>query len=1484
MPVLVSAIIAKLLSKQSEERYQSAKALQFDIEQCLAQLRSSGLIGDFKLGSRDAPAGFRISQKLYGREHELTGLLAALNRAAHGSVELVLISGAPGIGKSCLVRNIEGDARHQGAFVMGKFEQYKQNEPYSVIVQAFKDLIEYLMGGDDESIRDWRDLLVKALDVNGGVIAAFVPEIELIVGPQPNVQELPAAEKLNRLNMVFRKFVRVFAREGHRLCLFFDDLQWADAASLTLLKALLADPDMAYLVVIGAYRTAERADADTLSRSLSEAYTSRVNFSNMKLLPLQVQHVSQLLRDTLHCGDDEAVLLADLVCRKTDGNPFVLNQFLVFLHRDRLIELDDQEYRWRWDLRRIAAQGITEGVLALTTGKLVTLPTLTQEALKAAACLSSRFRLSELSLVMQKSEQETLSALRPAEQEGLIIATFDTGEVRNGGGGGAGESIDPTGFQFLHDRLQQAAYALIDPTARQEMRLRIGRALYAHLSGESRKVIPFNVLDNLNEGAVLLSDPAERDKIAALNLVVGRRARELAAYDAALEYFRNGMKLLRRQSWHEQYVLTLDLHLERLECAYVTGYPQEANSLFGEVLNNAQTPVDKAKAYYLKILINSGLDRSDEAVALGIEALRLFRQTLPVAPRRIRLLAELMHVVLLLRGRRASHLLALPSMRDAERISVMNLLMSICPAAYFRNPDLMALAALRIVKSSLRYGNASASSFGYVLYGLVRGALLGDYKGGHEFGHLAVELAEHHGTLIQRCKIVMIFAGFIAFWREPIDASVNLLRNSLKQALDSGDVQYANYSILQILFLRLARGADLGEVYSECIQHERFIWQTKDWFAISSHGIRKQNVLALRGETQGGWKLTDAKYDEESALTEFRSVGNMTVLSYYHIVKMQLAYLFGRLKDAHFHSEISQAQIKSVINQIVVAEHHFYSALTAAALMRQDGRSKSLWGTFRRCRATLQRMARNCPDNFAPHHFLVEAEFASLSSRFEEAERLLHEAIDAAQKCGFLHLEALANELVGEQYLKRNRPQIAKSYLAAAQRTYAKWGATAKVRQILENNASLFEGEPQAAKAQPAEQAVAPRDQVDVLDLDTLARATTVMSAEIESDRLLSKLMRLMLESAGGERVLLLAQREDGLRVEAAASSDGAQVRLLEPSVNSEALFSNRVVQYVLRTGSRLIIEDARSDTRFSSCPYIAAVQPRSIVCLPLLEKNELIGAAYIENRLASGTCAETRLPSLTVLSQQVAAVIENSRLHHILSDNISSLKSAIHNVDLLEHIRGHLTKFVPQAVTKLIETNPHDPDLSARNEDISIVFLDIAGYTSMSERLDPQELKTLVERYFSNFLDDIHRNQGDINGVAGDGLMLIFRHANINEHAKLAVRTALAICKKTALLTAEGRGRWPAVIINVGIHSGEALVGANKIESGIGTRWIYTATGYVANLAARIGASATNGAILVSDATAARLGGEFELQGTGPQMFKGISRPIDVYRVISAR
>ncbi len=1481
IPEPFSKIIMKLLAKAPEERYQTARGLEMDLRECLTQWHAHGRIGGIIPGAHDAVAALRMPGKLYGRVRHLAAIRAALERAGRGTTELVLVEGAPGVGKSQLVRAIEPEARDRGAFVTAKFDQFKQNEPYSFIAQAFRELTRQLLSGSEEQLQLWRRRLADSLGRNGRMITDVVPDIELIIGSQPVIQTLPAAEKRNLFNRLFRRFVRVFARADHLLTMFLDDLQWADPASLELLRTLVTDPQSGHFLVIGAYRNTETGGYDPVARWLDDLTSIDVSISRVELAGLEPCDVAELLRDTFQGPAEEISGLAGLVFQKTDGNPFFISQFLSFLHRDGLIEFDYRAGRWVWDLRRISAQGITEDVLELMSRKFVRLPPLTREALKSASCMGSRFDLARLALVMGSTEEAMADALLAAEREGLILQ-LDAVDVRDTAVEVAAAPQAAVTFQFLHDRVQQAAHGLIRSEARQALRLRIGRMLLAGLPPEERQAAPFEVLDNLNEGAALVTAPAEREEIARLNLAAGRRTRDSTAYDAALGYFRSGMGALAADAWDDVYQLAFDLHLECFECAYVTGHMDEANQLFLQVLTNAKTRIDKSKAYYTKILLSTALDPSEEAIGMGIEALQLFRQKLPSAPTRLRLLAEIGRVMCLLRGRRAQALQSLPPMTDLDHRATIGLLMSICPAAYFHNPDLMALAALRIVGLSLRHGNAGASSFGYVLYALIRGALFGDYKGGHEFGRLAIDLAERRGDIVQRCKIVLIFAGFINFWREPIETSIELLRSSLRLALDCGDVQYANYSILQTIFLKLACGAELGDVYAEAKRRESFVRQTKDGFAIANLRIRLQYVLALKGETAGATSLADRDYDEEAAVAEFRAAGNMTTISYYLVIKLQLAFLFGDYEAAAGYARSSQAHIHYVPGQIMVVQHFFFYGLTAAALLRTSASPRrALLRSLSRSRSKLRRWARNAPENFLAHHLLLEAEIAACRGRREKAERLYDEAIATAKRGGFLDIEALANELAGQYFASRNRPVVAATYLQEASAAYGRWGAGAKVTQLSQTQAPLLAGLPLARNEVAAAQDRRTGERRDLIALDTVMRASVELSSDAEADRRLSRLMKLVLESVGGERGFFITMEAGALHIEAAADVDEHKVPLHQlPSIEVEAHLSPQIVTYVLRTGHDLALEDARADARFASCSYIRQRQPRSILCVPLSKRGEALGAVYIENNLAPGIFDADRLNALKLVSQQVAVAVENARLSRYLKDNDTTLQAALQNIAVLERIKGQLSKFVPQTLQRLIETNPGDPDLEMRNEDASVLFLDMAGYTHMSEQLDTEELNELIETYFSSYLDDIHDNGGDISEIAGDGLMILFRDPDPLAHARAAARTALLVREKTARINNERRNRWPPIVINIGINSGAVLIGASKIHSQMGTRWTFTANGYNTNLAARIGGSAVNGAILVSEETARRLGDGFALCDAGDQAFKGISRSIKVFSI----
>jgi serine/threonine protein kinase len=385
VPAPLSSIIMRLLAKTAEERYQSARGVESDLRRCLEEWETWHRINDFPLGEHDTPDQLLIPEKLYGREKEIEILLASFDRAIAGDrPELVLVSGYSGIGKSSVVNELHKVlVPLRGLFASGKFERHKRDIPYSTLVQAFASLIRPLLTKSEEELNRWRNALRGALDPNGKLIADLVPELELIIGEQPPVPELPPQDAQGRFQLVFRRFISVFARREHPLALFLDDLQWLDAATLDVLEDLLIQPDVRHLILIGAYRDNEVDATHPLMRKLEAMRQAGAILQDIVLGPLTREDLGRFITDALHCEPERASPLAKLIREKTGGNPFFVVQFISTLAEEALLTFDHGDGRWSWDLSRIHAKGYTDNVVALIVGKLNRLPVETQNALKA---------------------------------------------------------------------------------------------------------------------------------------------------------------------------------------------------------------------------------------------------------------------------------------------------------------------------------------------------------------------------------------------------------------------------------------------------------------------------------------------------------------------------------------------------------------------------------------------------------------------------------------------------------------------------------------------------------------------------------------------------------------------------------------------------------------------------------------------------------------------------------------------------------------------------------------------------------------------------------------------------------------------------------------------------------------------------------------------------------------------------------------------
>src|SRR5467141_1397572 len=735
VPEPLSAITMKLLAKNAEERYQTASGLEADLRRCLGEWESHGRIDPFPLGAHDASDRLLIPGKLYGREREIDALLAAFDRVlAQGTPELVLVSGYSGVGKSSVVNELhKALVPPRGLYAAGKFDQYKRDIPYATLSQAFQTLVRQILVKSEAEVDQWRHTLREAVGPNGQLIVSLIPEVEFIIGKQPPVPDLPPREAQNRFQFVFRRFLGAFARPEHPLALFLDDLQWLDAATLELLERLITDPDVRHLMLVGAYRDNEVSSSHPLMRTLGAIHKAGASIQEIVLAPLELDDVGRLVADALHCEWDAAQPLAELVHEKTGGNPFFAIQFLTALSEEGLLGFDPDASAWIWDLARIRAKGYTDNVVDLMVGKLKRLSATTQEALKQLACLGNAAEVATLALVHGETEEAIHTALWEAVRAGLIFQQEST-------------------YKFLHDRIQEAAYALIPESERATEHLRIGRVLLASMTGDGLAEHLFDVANQFNRGAALLFDRDEKVLVATIDLSAGRKAKASAAYASAGGYFSAGMALLDEGDWGSHYELTFGLWLERTECELLSGNFEKSEQLIVELLQRAASNVEFADASCLKIHLHLLKGDLPQAVDSALTCLRLFGIDIPAHPTWEQVQAEYDALWRNLDGRLIENLIDLPLMIDPKLKAAAGMMTALLPPAYFTDFNLFCLLICRIVNVSMKYGMSDASAHGYAQLGNILGPVFHRYSEGSRFAKLACDLVEKHGFIAYQAK------------------------------------------------------------------------------------------------------------------------------------------------------------------------------------------------------------------------------------------------------------------------------------------------------------------------------------------------------------------------------------------------------------------------------------------------------------------------------------------------------------------------------------------------------------------------------------------------------------------------------------------------------------------------------------------------------------------------------------------------------------
>jgi PAS domain S-box-containing protein len=1239
VPAPVSAIITKLLAKTAEERYQTAAGVESDLRRCLAEWEIQRRIDEFPLGEHDTSDRLLIPEKLYGRAREIDTLLASFDRVvASGTPELVLVSGYSGIGKSSVVNELHKVlVPPRGLFASGKFDQYKRDIPYATLAQAFQSLIRPLLGKSDVELGRWRNALREALGPNGQLILNLVPELELVIGTQPPVPELPPQDAQGRFQLVFRRFIGVFARPEHPLALFLDDLQWLDTATLDLLEHLVTHSEERHLLLVGAYRDNEVSPSHPLLRTLGAIRKAGARVQEIVLAPLGLDDLSLLAADAMHCAPERVRPLAQLVQEKTGGNPFFAIQFLTELAEEELLAFDPVAPAWQWDIDRIRAKSYTDNVVDLMAGKLKRFSATTQEALKHLACLGNVAEVATLAVVHGETEEAVHAALWEAVHAGLVF-------------------YQERACKFLHDRIQQAAYSLIPEEHRAAVHLRIGRVLLACMTADELAEHLFEVANQFNRGAALLVERDEKAQVATIDLRAGRKAKASAAYASACVHLAAGMGLLDESDWGSQYELTFSLWLERAECEFLSRNFEKAEQLIVELLQRGASKVDQAAVYRLKVQFHVMKSENQQAVASALTCLRLFGIDLPAHPTLEQVQAEYETVWQTLNGRPIESLIDLPMMTDPELQAAMQVLSVLTPPAYFTDFRLWCLQVCRMVKVSMQHGTSGASAHAYSRWGFMLGPVFHRYRDAYRFAKLACDLVEKHGFITYRAKVHYAM-GTVAFWTQPIASAIDFMRATFRNAIETGDLTFACYGMFQSVIGLLLRNDPLDAVWRESEMALDFAQEAK--YGDAADIIRSQQhfIATMQGRTATFSTFSDAQFDEATFEAQLTGDRMPLMICWYWILKLKARFLSGDYAEALAAADKVKPLLAAAAAQIQLLDYFYYAALTVAACYENaSANEQQAWRELLTAhQQQLREWAEAYPPTFGDKHALVLAEIARLEGRDTDAMRLYEQAVQLAREHGFVQNEGLAHEVAARFYAARGVETIAHTYLRNARYCYLRWGAEGKVRQLERSHPHLRE-DPTASP--PTAMFGTP---VRELDVETVVKASQALSSEIVLSKLVEKLMRIAIEHAGAERGLLILPRGDELRIEAEATTSGDTVIVgpREASVTADAL-PESIVHYVVRTEESVILDDASAQNPFSADTYIRQHHARSILCLPLIKQAKLIGLLYLENNLTPHVFTPTRISVLKLLASQAAISLENTRLYGDLQEREAKIRRLV--------------------------------------------------------------------------------------------------------------------------------------------------------------------------------------------------------------------------------
>ncbi|MGN6248446.1 MAG: adenylate/guanylate cyclase domain-containing protein [Ginsengibacter sp.] len=1445
LPLVLSDIVMKLLNKNPGDRYQTLSGLLYDLEESTRYFQDDFYLESFKIGQKDFVSHITISGTLMGRDKELAIINDAYQLSLIGIKQALYVEGYSGVGKSRLVEEFILKKVNAASFVSkAKFDTLQRNSPYSALIDAIRSLIRNLLRTDEIKLNFWKDRLLSFLHDNGQIIINVVPELEIVIGKQPPLDELSPDESQNRFQQTFLNFISAFCSGEYLLILFLDDLQWADLASVKLIELMIYDNNISNFLFLGSYRDNEVDPTHPLVISLQKQ-EKRADIKELKLYPLEKSTTGNFILETLKQNVENPDELIEKIFHKTQGNIFYTIQLITSLNDAGLLYKDGQGL-WKWDKKALEEYNFAENVIELLVQKINNLDALQKKILQTGACVGDSFDLLTTAHVTGERLYTIANELSAIINMGYLFTRDENlDHYSRSSQNTTNEDLDRIGnvrFQFSHDRIRQACLSMVNEEELALINFKAGQFKLKHYTPSEIEEEIFLIANHLNMGSRFTREKEDIQNLVDINLRAGKKAMDATAYHSAIEYFNKGKEFL---NFNDDYKVLYDFCLQRAACKYQTGQYDEAEHDLNELYQKSLSRIDKLEVLMLKVYMYTSNEEKEKAVESGKTGFHLYGLRMPGSKAVIMtiVLKDVIKAKWILRGKRMDLLPQRKVMKDAEQRRFLEFALAVSPPIYQYDQNLFAWDVMKMVSYSLRYGNNGVASFGYIGYGMILAQTFADYQAGKKLADISILINKQLGYGVLKWKLGIVYNNFVQHWTMPVRPEFDNMQDLINGCISNGDPIYAGYGIFHYHQKKFLLGFPLGEIQQSIEDYMKGVdlrgdKETRHFLEGYYHAVR-----CLRGVDEN-ILLLGQSFGAPERLAQIVASSSFSVAADTYIAYMNILYQFQYYGEAWQRYLEGSRYVEFIYHRYEFAEFNFYGGLIC--VMACEKKLSPVKPYLKRLKGHLQKLkmwSANCAENFEPLYLLLEAEASRINVNAGNTATLYEKAIQSADKYLFINIKALANELAGRFHFSSGNVIIAKTYLDNARNAYKQWGALLKVKYLEKEFESVFGNSILEATTKTASQEVWQN-----ADMDVVLQASNTINNTRDFDRMIEKLMQTVIQNSGADTGYILIRNRADLLIKASFNlHEGPRSVSEYPDVNMLPL---NVIRYAGRVKELLLINNPARQAEYSDLPYFLAHQPLSVLIYPVLKQGELFGLLYLENYVTEGIFDSRRIGMLKLISSQILMLLDNANLNMNMESRIRERTFELETEK--NRISGLLENIFPkEAIAELKATGKVTPQ---ELQNVTVMIADIKGFTNISERLNPGELIAMIDNYFRAF-DEIMGKYGlEKIKTIGDAYMAIGGIGKtLYNGAEKMVQAALEMQEFSKQLLKESDKE--QVELRIGIHTGVVIagvVGSKKLQ--------YDIWGDTVNIAARMEQNSEASRVNISEVTRNLVKDKFQL------------------------